>query len=392
MRQRHLLSLSGAVLCGLALVGLLGCGDDESSSAEAPAGGGGRPSGSASRPGGAGGFPGAPGGQAAAVPVETAAVERREISSYIETNGTLEAENEVDIIARVAAPVVELRTEEGMAVRKGQVLARLEEDELRARLEISRVALKEAELAHERARLLNEQQLISAEEFEQTSNRFETAKAQLEGDEILINYTVIKAPFDGLIVARYVDLAQQVAVNSPLFRISDFDPLLCPIQVAERELPMLATGQPAYVQVEAWGDERFQARVLRISPVVDAATGTIKVTLEVQSQKKLRPGMFTRAYLQTASKPSALVIPKAALSLESIGDTVYVASDGKAVRREVELGFQEGDSVEILDGLAEGERVIVVGQDGLSDGTPIQMLDEIEGAPPEPQIEARSPQ
>ena len=366
MTPRHVLFTTLAGLCAL---GLLSCGGDES----APAGGQG-----ASRGGRPGGSPGAP---TAAVPVETAPVVRRDISSYIETNGTLEAENEVDIIARVAAPVVELRTEEGMAVRKGQILARLEEDELRARLEISRVALKEAELAHERAALLNEQQLISVEEFEQARNRLETARAQLEGDQIQIDYTVIKAPFDGLIVARYVDTAQQVAVNSPLFRISDFDPLLCPIQVAERELPRLRAGQSAYVQVEAWGDERFKAKVLRISPVVDAATGTIKVTLEVQSQNKLRPGMFTRAYLQTASKPGALVIPKAALSLESIGDTVYLAGDGKAVRREVALGFQEGDSVEIVDGLEEGERVIVVGQDGLSDGTPIQILDAVdEGA------------
>ncbi len=351
---------------------LAGCGGDE--------GAGGGPDGAAGasrsgRPGGASGFPGGAPAQGAAVPVETAAVVRRDISAYIETNGTLEAENEVDVIARVSAPIVELKAEEGMAVRRGQVLARLEEDELRARLEISKVALNEAELAYERARQLNDQKLISAEQYEQARNRFETARAQLEGDQIAIGYTVIKAPFDGLIVARYVDYAQQVAANTPLFRLSDFDPLLCPIQVPERELPLLKLGQEAYLEVEAWGTDRFRARVLRISPVVDPATGTIKVTLEVRSGGKLRPGMFARAYLKTASKPAALVIPKAALSLESIGDTVYVAEGGVARRREVTLGFQEGDTVEILDGLAEGERVVVVGQDGLSDGTPVQELD-----------------
>ncbi len=351
---------------------LAGCGGDE--------GAGGGPDGAAGasrsgRPGGASGFPGGAPAQGAAVPVETAAVVRRDISAYIETNGTLEAENEVDVIARVSAPIVELKAEEGMAVRRGQVLARLEEDELRARLEISKVALNEAELAYERARQLNDQKLISAEQYEQARNRFETARAQLEGDQIAIGYTVIKAPFDGLIVARYVDYAQQVAANTPLFRLSDFDPLLCPIQVPERELPLLKLGQEAYLEVEAWGTDRFRARVLRISPVVDPATGTIKVTLEVRSGGKLRPGLFARAYLKTASKPAALVIPKAALSLESIGDTVYVAEGGVARRREVTLGFQEGDTVEILDGLAEGERVVVVGQDGLSDGTPVQELD-----------------
>ncbi len=362
-----------ACAVALGLIALAGCGGDKAAGGGPPgASGGGRP--------GAGGFGGGPPTQAAAVPVETAPVVRRDISSYIETNGTLEAENEVDIIARVSAPITELGTEEGRAVRKGQVVARLEQDELRARLDVSKVALEEAKLAHERARKLNEQQLISVEQFEQARNRFDTARAELEGNQIQLDYTVVKAPFDGLIVARYVDYAQQVAVNTPLFRISDFDPLLCPIRVPERELPLLELGQDAYVVVEAWGDRRFDAKVLRISPVVDAATGTIKVTLEVASEGKLRPGMFARAYLKTASRPDALVIPKAALSLESIGDTVYVAADAKAVRREVSLGFQEGDSVEILDGLAEGEEVVVIGQDGLSDGTPIQILDAA-GAP-----------
>ncbi len=377
-RPRSLPLLLAAVAATWALV-LAGCGGDE---VPAQAAGGGR-DGGPGRSSSAPAFPGGPPGQSAAVPVETATVVRRDISSYIETNGTLEAENEVDIIARVSAPIVELGAEEGMAVRKDQVVARLEEDELRARLEISRVALAEAELAYERARQLREQQLISAEEYEQARSRFETARAELEGNQIQLGYTVIRAPFDGLIVERYVDFAQQVAANSPLFRISDFNPLLCPIQVPERDLPRLEPGQQAYVEVEAWKGERFSASVLRISPVVDAATGTIKVTLEVRSGGKLRPGMFARAYLKTASKPAALVIPKTALSLESIGDTVYVAAGGVAQRREVRLGFQEGDLVEIVDGLDEGEQVVVVGQDGLSDGTPVQIL-EGNGAPPPP--------
>ncbi len=362
--RRHPLTLP-LISCAV-LVALAGCG--KSDPAEGQSGG---------RPGGGGppgGFGGGPPGQTAAVPVEVAPVQRRDISSYIETNGTLEAENEVDIVARVAAPIIELSTEEGRAVRRGQVLARLEADEIRARLEISRVALNEAELSLQRARELNEQKLISTEEFEQALNRSDTAKAELEGTQIQIDYTVVEAPFDGLIVARYVDYAQQVAVNTPLFRISDFDPLLCPIQVPERELPKLALGQTAYVQVEAWSDERFEAKVLRISPIVDAATGTIKVTLEVRSQGKLRPGMFARAFLRTDSREGALVIPRTALSLESIGDTVYVADAGSAQRREVELGFQEGDFVEIVTGLAENEQVVVIGQDGLSDGTPVQVL------------------
>ena len=98
------------------------------------------------------------------------------------------------------------------------------------------------------------------------------------------------------------------------------------------------------------------------------------MTLEVAAKEKLRPGMFASVFLETETRDGALVIPKTALALESIGDTVYVMSDGVAERREVTLGFREGDAVEILSGLEEGEQVVSVGQDGLSDGTPIQVL------------------
>ena len=348
---------------------LAACGGDGEEAA------GGRPD------GGRGGAPGGPpwgegGGEAAAaaVPVEAATVERRDISSFIETHGTLEAENEVDLVGRVSAPIVELRTEEGMAVGKGQLLARLDEAELRAQLEISRVALAEATQAWQRAERLNESSLISPEEYEQARTRFETARAQLETNQIQLGYTEVRAPFAGLIVARYVDFAEQISPGSPMFRLSDFDPLLCPIQVPERDLGRLAIGQSAYLEVEAFPGERFDAEVLRIRPVVDAATGTVRVTLTVEGRGKLRPGMFADVFVETDRRRGVLVMPKAALSVDSIGDTVYVVGDGVAVRREVELGFAEGDFVEAVTGLAAGERVVVVGQDGLSDGTPIQVL------------------
>jgi RND family efflux transporter MFP subunit len=320
------------------------------------------------------------GGPSAAVPVQVAEVRRQTISSFIETNGTLEAENEVDIESRVSAPIVELKVEEGFEVRKGDLLARLDDREFHARAEISRVTLQEAEAASRRAESLRESQLISPEAYDQTVTRLETARAQYKSDLIQLGYTKIEAPFDGLIVARYINLAEQVGSSTPLFRISDFKPLLCPIQVPERELPKLRLGQRAYLTFDAWSEERFQAEILRIRPVVDAATGTVKVTLDVDARGRLRPGMFAKVFVETETRNETLVIPKAALSLESIGDTVYVAEDGVASRRNVTLGFREGDLVEVLSGLEVGESVIVLGQDGLSNGTPVQVLGPLGGS------------
>ena len=345
---------------------LVACGGKE----QAGGMGGGRGGGMAGMRGGMGG-----GGEQTAVPVEVTAAERRTISAYIETNGTLEAENEVDIVSRVSGPIVQLEAEETMKVSKGQLLARIDASEIESQLEISQVTLDETRLAFERAERLRAEELLSLEAFEDAKAAFESARAQFRGNEIQLGYTSIEAPFNGLIIERYIKSAQHVTVGEPLFRISDFDPLLCPIQVPERNIPNLRKGQSAHLRVEAWPDERFEARVLRISPVVEAATGTVRVTLEVSARGRLRPGMFASVFLETETRDDAIVIPKAALALESIGDTVYVAGDGVAMRREVELGFREGDWVEILSGVSEGERVVTVGQDGLAEGTPIQVLE-----------------
>lgn len=363
--------LPTALLALVLISGLSACGDSAADGERQ----GGRPGGASGggRPGG-NGFGGGPPAAATAVPVEVAPVERRTVSEYIQANGTLEAENEVDLVARISGPIEELRTEEGQIVRKGQLLARIDDDDVRAQAEIARVGLEEARLNFERAQKLFGEQLLSPEAFEQTKSRYDTAKAQFEGNQLLLGYTEIRAPFAGAIVARYVDLAQQVSPNTPLFRISDFDPLLCPVQVPERDLPKLAVGQDAYLTVEAWPGERFDAKVLRLSPVVNASTGTVKVTLDVDARDKLRPGMFARVFLETDTHENAMVIAKSALSLESLGDTVFVHDDGVAQRRDVEIGFEEGNFVEVLSGVEVGEEVVVVGQDGLSDGTPIQVL------------------
>ncbi len=350
----------------------LGCGGSQLDGADSRSGkreGGG--------PGhrGVGARTGMPGGSTAAVPVEVATATRRSISSFLETNGTLEAENEVDLVARTSGPIVDLRVEEGDAVRKNQIIARIDEVEHRVELEIARVELHRARQAYERAKSLSGENLISSESYEQAESDFGAARAQVEAREILLGYTEIRAPFAGLIVARYIKLAEQVGPDMPLFRISDFDPLLCPVQVPERSLPLLRKGQRAYLLVDPYPREKFEASVLRISPVIDAATGTIKVTLQVGAKEMLRPGMFSRVFIETATRQDAVVIPKAALSLDSIGDTVFVADGGTVSRRDVALGFKEGDFVEVISGVADGERVVVVGQDGLSDGTPIHVLE-----------------
>ena len=290
LRSNFLIGLAIGLGVGLGAGSLAGCGGNGDAGG-APAAGG-RPD---HRGGARGG--GNPETEAAGVPVEVARPERRTIASFLETNGTLEAENDVQIVSRTSGPVVELLVEEGMVVKTGQLLARIDDTELKVQVEISEVALEQARRAHERAKASHENQIISQEIYDQAFTQLESAGAQLERDEILLEYTRIVAPFDGILIERFIKFAENVTANKALFRLSDFDPLLFLIQVPEKELSGLKVGQPAHITVEAWPEERFEARVLRVSPVVDGATGTIKVTLQVAGQGKLSPGMFASVYL-----------------------------------------------------------------------------------------------
>ena len=309
-----------------------------------------------------------------AVPVEVTSTIRRSVSSFLETNGILEAENEVEIVARTAGQIVELNVEEGTYVHKAQLLAQLDDREPLADLEISKVALLDVERAYERAKVSREGDLISEEVYDQALARFELAQAQLARSKVLLAYTKVVAPFNGVIVERHVKHAESVSPYQQLFRVSTLDPLLCPIQVPEKELPYLSVRQPGYVTVEAWPGERFDAEVLRVSPVVDATNGTVKVTLKVSIKGRLRPGMFASVFLRTDMHADALVIPRVALTLDSLGDSVFVVENNTAHRREVKLGYEESDVIEVISGLSLNDQVVVVGQDGLSDGTPVEVL------------------
>ena len=345
------------------------------------------------RPAGMGGMMG--GGQpSAAVPVQVEPVPRRSISQYLETNGTLEAENEVDIVARTSGPVTEINTEEGRFIRAGQLIARIDEREARNQVAISKVARDEAKLAFDRTKASWDEGLVSQEAYDTALSNLSSAEAQLESAEIQFAYTEITAPFDALVVTRDIKLAQYVTPGKTLFRISDFTPLLCRIEVPEKDFPRIRIGQPAHIRVEAYPGDRFSAEVARLRPTVDATTGTFTVTLEVEGQGKLRPGMFASVYLETDTHADAIVIPRDALVLDSLGDTVFVKSGGEAERHEVRLGLRSENLVEVVEGLTEGDLLIVVGQDGLADGTPVSVIgdepptpetatDEASGPPPE---------
>ncbi len=310
----------------------------------------------------------------AAIPVQVARVKRGDISRFLLHTTTIEAEKVVEVVAKVSGQVSKLPVEEGMKVKRGTLLAQLDEAELKLELIQARARMETDKAAFERAQSMFEKNLIAHEAFDATRLQYENSKAQYEAARLRVEYTAVRSPIAGIVTARNVELGQRVAVNQVLFVVADFDPLRARIYVPEKDITEIYEGQKAIIRADALPEQEFTATVRMISPVVDPANGTVKVTLDVPSARgKLKPGMFVSVYITTATHKDALLIPKKALLIESENDQVYVFDQGKARKAVLETGFTSGDMIEVLSGLSEGDLVVTIGQEGLRPGLPIRI-------------------
>ena len=345
-----------ALLIGLILA--LGCGEEEAAKPQAGAGRG----------------RGGPGGRkAAAIPVKGDTVSRADMSAYVETYARLEAERKVSVLARTTGLVEALTGEEGNKVRQGQALVRLNKEELSLRLKQAQATFEEAKANYERIEVLHDQRMVSQTEYESTRLRFANATLGLEEAELNLTYTDLTAPISGVITQRLVEIGDLVRGNQEVFVIADLDPLLVRIFVPERRMYQLHPGQEATIAVEALPEQNFTGQIRMISPEVDPKSGTVKVTLEVGANGLLKPGMFATVRIITERRPNTLVVAKKALILETDEDDVFIIAEGKVRRAAVELGFVEGDQVEIISGLKEGDIVVTIGHEGLKDGAAVRL-------------------
>ncbi len=312
---------------------------------------------------------------APAIPVEVAKATRGEMVARYTGTATLEAEADADVIARVGGEVARVRVEEGDRVREGDVLAVLDGRQLRLEAAQARAKFAKSERDYRRQIELHDKGLVSAGAFEGLKFDLENLRATYELAELQLSYTEIRAPFAGLVASRFVKVGQNVPQGAKTFRITDPTPLKASVYVPERELARLAPGQNAVAQIDALGGHAFPARVTLVSPAIDPATATFKVTLElVDSEGVLKPGMFARVGIVFERKPAALQVPRVAI-LEADGTaSLFVIQDGKAVQRAVTTGLADGGNIEVTHGIEAGDSIVIVGQNGLKSGNPVRVV------------------
>lgn len=326
--------------------------------------------------------------------VELAELNHGLIESILERSASLEAEAQVQVMTRTSNPALELFVEEGDKVTKGQVLLRLENDKQRTDYNQAKGRLDKAQIEFKRQENLFKENLISEQvylnakfDYDQLVLTFETAKRQLD-------YTEVRAPIKGTITSRLVKVGDQVGTGMHVFDIIDFNSIVAVIHVPEQYLEQLGPEKEARLisatlKDEEGNDSVFDGYVKRISPIVEARAGTIKVTVGVKKLGKLRPGMWVDVELVLETKEDALLIPKKAIVYDNdqiFAFKLHTDTNGvKRVKRQLILA-ENTDKVHIEPklGFELGEKIVVAGQSGLKENSRIRE----EGDPDPKKIES----
>lgn len=307
-------------------------------------------------------------------PVEVDRAIREDISLFTHATTNLEPKRAVEVFAEIPGLIVDLTKEEGDFVRRGALLARLDPGNRSIRLEKAKRQAENEERNFARAREMKAQSLLSEEAFERSRFALDMARIEVKEAAWALSQTRVRAPFSGIVTARLVSEGERADPGRPLFTIAEIDPLLARIYLPEQEIQNL-TPHDRVELLCVTSNRRIEGRIERISPVVDPKTGTVKITIAVENPKgRLRPGTMVSITLVKERHEGVVTVPKEAIVREVRDHYLFVVEDGVARRRRVELGETQGNRVEIAQGLAAGEVVVVRGQGALRDGTRVEVV------------------
>lgn len=317
------------------------------------------------------------------VPVAVAEVRRGVVEAFYRGSTNLSAAEEAVVVARTLGVVEALFVEEGDVVEAGQPLAQLETERLQLEVERSRTQLANLKAAYERAERLNASKMISPTEYDAARFGYRTELTNLRLREYELREATIRATISGVITRRHIKVGHTLNQNAPAFEMKRLDSIEAELNVPEREIRRIRSGQFARVIVDALPDDGFEGEVTRVAPEVDPTSGTFRVTVTLENTDgRLKPGMFGRVDVRTDIRPNALLTPLEAVVTLRDRSSLFVVSDDVAERRQVTTGYVSDGNVEILTGAREGEQVVMTGQDGLRDGTRVSIVEGY--AAPEP--------
>ncbi|MGH7729697.1 MAG: efflux RND transporter periplasmic adaptor subunit [Candidatus Eiseniibacteriota bacterium] len=322
----------------------------------------------------------------------------------ISASGYVVARTKASVSAKVPGRLAYLGVSEGSVVRRGQVIARLENEDYRAAVNAADARMKQLEIERdqasrdlERANKLHGQRVLSDAELESQSARLrslgaqvDAAHAQLEVARASYENTIVLSPFDGTVLRKDAEVGEFVApstaggglTRSAIATMADLRTLEVEVDVNEAYIARIANGQSCRITLDAYPDTSFAGRVRQVVPTADRQKATVQVKVAILDRDpRILPEMGAKVEFihrgdgapAAGGAPRRVLIPRAAIVQGSDGARVWVVADGRATARSVEPGLERGEQVEIRAGLSGGERVVLEAPAGMKDGTRVRV-------------------
>ncbi|WLI88326.1 efflux RND transporter periplasmic adaptor subunit [Massilia sp. R2A-15] len=321
---------------------------------------------------------------------DVAQVEARELRVNLPLSGSLAPVDQATVKSKVSGVVLETSVQEGMNVAAGQVIARLDAADQRARVAQQQAAYDEAAARLSLAKKNNansqallKQNYISQNSYDTTQNSVElaqaslnAAKAQLDLARIALADTVIRAPMAGVVSKRHVQAGEKLAPDMPAFTIVNLRQLTLDAQVPASEVPRIKVGQEVRFKVDGFAQRDFAGKVARISPTAEAGSRSMVVYVAVDnSDAALRGGMFAKGSITTDKSAASPLVPLSALRTDKGQQVVYKIEGNKVLAQPVTVGMRNEDEgmAQVTSGLAQGASVIVAKLDGVKPGSKVRV-------------------
>lgn len=327
-------------------------------------------------------------------PVSVAEAKAQSVPKYLNAIGTLTASRQVTVAPEVVGRVTQIFFESGARVKAGAPLVQLNDATEQADLLAYRAQAKLAENNLERARNLLRNQAGPQVTVDQTQAQLDEANANIKRTESLIAEKLIRAPFDGDLGIRQINVGQYVNAGGAVVTLTDLSKLYVDFTLPEQALSRIRVGQPVLVAADAAPGQSFNAVITTIEPQVSADTRAIKVQATLDNpERKLLPGMFANVRVVQPPAADRIVVPETAVDYTVYGDSVFVVTQGKDAegkethtvnRVPVKTGDRFENSVEILSGLKAGDRVVSSGQLKLTNGAAVVPTEASALVPPQP--------
>jgi membrane fusion protein (multidrug efflux system) len=309
------------------------------------------------------------------ITVETLVVEPSILRTTVKAVGTVLADASAMLRAEIPGQIIKLHFDDGQPVIKGEPLFSIEATVLEAEANEARANAEQSEAAFDRAKELIDDRLISATDFDSARANYNVSIARLLSSQARLSKTVIRAPFDGFVGLRKINIGDYATIGQELVDVVRLDPLRVEFSVPETLLAQIRPEQTIDVSIGAFPGEIFHGVITAIAPQIDVTGHSVAIRARLPNPDlKLRPGLFAQVSVTLAVKSDALMIPEQAIWPIGQTKTVFVVENAKAIQKTVTTGQRKPGQVEISSGLVAGEEIVTAGQMKIFDGAAVQTI------------------